>query len=293
MVSDYSTLDSSKRSKTKIRDISLTKTLILFAACSLLGRNVDAEPTMEDSATALGSDRPKPAHPVGDDYDQLVRELVFDKRSQPKDRTKTEEEIAQEEKEALEKAERARLRRMMGEEGEETDEEGERQKRPRGGDDLDDDFMEEDEDAGWAGIGTGLKVAGAPQASDDDEDGSEHTDPEQDEEDEESGSEAEDEDEDQSNSSGESDGPEEHVQEPAESTMKPKGRLDTLTSLPRNSKELPFTFRCPSSHEEFLEILEGTDRADIGTVIERIRKLHHPSLGEKNKSKLQVCLPIN
>jgi hypothetical protein len=123
-----------------------------------------------------------------------------------------------------------------------------------------------------------------PQASDDDEDGSEDMDPEQDEEDE---------DEDQPNSSDESDGPEEHVQESAGSTVKPKGRLNTFMSLPTNPKELPFTFQCPSSHEEFLEILEGLDRADIGTVIECIRKLHHPSLGEKHKSKLQVCLPIS
>ena len=251
---------------------------------------MDVEPTMEDSATALGPDNPKPPPPTGDDYDQLVRQLVFDKRSQPKDRTKTEEEIAQEEKEALEKAERARLRRMMGEEDEESDEDGERWKRPRGGDDLDDDFMEEDKDEGWAGLGTGLKVSGALQASDDEEDGTEHTDPEQDEEDQGSGSEAEDEDEDLSNYSDESDGPEEHVQEPPGSTRKPEGRSKGLTLLPGNIKELPFTFRCPSSHEEFLEILEGVDRTDIGTVIERIRKLHHPSLGEKNKSKLQVCL---
>ena len=250
---------------------------------------MDAELTMEDSATALEPDNPKPPPPTGDDYDKLVRELVFDKRSQPKDRTKTEEEIAQEEKEALEKAERARLRRMMGEEDEETDEEGKRWKRPRGGDDLDDDFMEEDKGDGWAGIGTGLKVPGAAQDSDDGDD-TEHTDPEQDEEGQESGSEAEDEDESRSNSLGESDGPEEHAQGPFESTRKPEGRSSSLTSLPRNSKELPFTFRCPSSHEEFLEISEGLDRADIGTVIERIRKLHHPSLGEKNKTKLQVYL---
>lgn len=182
---------------------------------------------------------------------------------------------------------------MMGEEDDESDDESERWKRSRGGDDLDDDFMEEDKDEVWAGIGTGLKVASAPQASDDEEDGNEHTDPEQDEEDQESGSETEDEDENRSSYSVESDGPEEHVQDSLESTRKPKGRPSSLTSLPRNPKELPFTFRCPSSHEEFLEILEGVDRTDIGTVIERIRKLHHPSLGEENTSKLQVSLTIS
>ena len=240
---------------------------------------MNVEPTTEDSATALGPEKPKPPPPVDDDYDQLVRELIFDKRSQPKDRTKTEEEIAQEGKEALEKAERARLRRMMGEDGEETDEEDERRKRKRGGDNLDDDFIEEDNDEAWAGIGTGLTVAGAPQASDGDEDGNEHSGTEQDDEGLVSGSEDED----------SSDELEEHSQESLESTTKPKGSI----LPPRNPKELPFTFPCPSSHEEFLEILEGVDQADIGTVIERIRKLYHPSLGEKNKSKLQVCLEIS
>jgi len=255
---------------------------------------MDTEPTTKDSATALGPYKLEPPPPVGDDYDQLVRELIFDKRSQPKDRTKTEEEIAQEEKEALEKAERARLRRMMGEDDEESDEEDERRKRRRGGDDLDDDFMEEGGDEGWAGIGTGLTVSGAPQASDDDEDASEHTDPEQDDSDEESESsehEGENGDEDGSDSD-ESNGGEEHIEESLKSTTKSKGRSKTLRSPPRNSKELPFTFPCPSSHEEFLEILEGVDQADIGTVVERIRKLHHPSLGEKNQFKLQVRLAI-
>ena len=38
------------------------------------------------------------------DYDQHVRELALDKRAQPKDRAKTEEELALEAKEALENA---------------------------------------------------------------------------------------------------------------------------------------------------------------------------------------------
>src|ERR1700683_4756016 len=58
------------------------------------------------------------------DYDTHVRELAFDKRAQPKDRTKTEEELAREEKEALEKAERNRRRRMLGDDGDSDEDEG-------------------------------------------------------------------------------------------------------------------------------------------------------------------------
>jgi nucleolar protein 14 len=47
------------------------------------------------------------------DYDQRIHELVFDKRSRHKDRTKSEEELALEEKEAMEKAERRSQRRML------------------------------------------------------------------------------------------------------------------------------------------------------------------------------------
>lgn len=40
-----------------------------------------------------------------DDYDRAVRELVYERRGQPTDRMKTEEEIAKEEKMRLEKLE--------------------------------------------------------------------------------------------------------------------------------------------------------------------------------------------
>ncbi|ORZ39919.1 nucleolar protein 14 [Catenaria anguillulae PL171] len=57
-----------------------------------------------------------PRRGAEDDYDMMVRELKFDKRAQPTDRTKTEEELAVEEKERLERLEKDRLRRMNGEE---------------------------------------------------------------------------------------------------------------------------------------------------------------------------------
>ena len=44
--------------------------------------------------------------------------------------------------------------------------------RSRDGGDLDDNFMEGDEDEGRADLATRLKVAGVPQASDDEEHGS-------------------------------------------------------------------------------------------------------------------------
>jgi len=52
-----------------------------FDAIRGLLLTMEAGPTTEDSTTALGPDKPKLPPTVGDDYDQLVRELVFDKRS--------------------------------------------------------------------------------------------------------------------------------------------------------------------------------------------------------------------
>lgn len=68
------------------------------------------------------------------DYDSKVRELTYDKRSVPADRTKTQEEIEKEHAEKLKKLEADRLKRMEGLDTEDRNAEG---------DDLDGEF--------WAG----------------------------------------------------------------------------------------------------------------------------------------------
>lgn len=68
------------------------------------------------------------------DYDNKVRELTYDRRSVPADRTKTDEELKKEHEEKMKKLEADRLRRMTGFVDDDRDAEG---------DDLDDDF--------WAG----------------------------------------------------------------------------------------------------------------------------------------------
>lgn len=215
------------------------------------------------------------------DYDQLVRDLVFDKRSKPSDRTKTEDELAQEEKERLEKLERARLRRMRGETAE-TDEEEEggrykkRRRRETGGDDLEDDFMDEDEAGALSGLGAGLvEYAGASGSLEDVKDASD-----EDEDDEEDDVSA-----DQSGGSGRGeDGASEDDDElvAGPPTARPNRKSKS------GPKELPYTFPCPTSHAELLDILEDIDDADVPTVVQRIRTLYHPSLGVANTSKLQV-----
>ena len=222
------------------------------------------------------------------DYDTHVRELAFEKRAQPKDRTKTEEELALEEKEALEKAERKRRRRMLGEDEEESDEDDgrgrlkNRRKRERGADDLDDDFQEDEE---FGGLGTGL---GGEVKSDvgavihDRFDGSGE----------------DDDDDDDSDEAGEDGSEDSHAQDDSDenseaeegdhSDLTSRRKLSKAPSNRKESKELPFTFPCPETHEEFLKIVEEVEDNDVPTVIKRIRALYHSSLAPENKFKLQV-----
>lgn len=226
----------------------------------------------DDKATkALTRDEDK-------DYDVNVKELVLDRRAMPKDRTKTEEELAFEAKEALEKAERKRLRRMNGDEWDSDDDDApprKKEKRPVGADDLEDDFQQED-GADWGGLGEGLVANGELE-----QDGSPNENGDEDEEDEdESGSE-------EGSSIGEDD--EAGVQEDELSTsLSTKKASASRKPKHASTKALPFTFPCPESNEEFLSIVEDVPEKDVPVVIQRIRALHHPSLAEVNKFKLQV-----
>ena len=212
-------------------------------------------------------------------YDQRVRELAFDKRSKPKDRTKTEEELALEAKEALERAERRRQRRMEGLPESEDEEDGKgRNKRKRGGDDLEDDFMD---DEAWGGLGAGLDRAHA-----EDDDGDEESEgDEEDSEDEDGGDEDDGKSEESDEESDEESEVEGEHEELVKSTKVDKGK----GRVKPKSRELPFTFPCPETHEEFLEIIEDIEDKDLPMVLQRMRALYHTSLAPENKFKLQVC----
>ena len=211
------------------------------------------------------------------EYDKAVRELAFEQRAKPKDRTKTEEELASEEKQTLERAERKRQRRMQGED---SDSEGENGRRKRlkqiGGDDLEDDFYGED------GFGPGLQEDGSDESHEgegEDEEGEDRLESECDDDN------GEDSEEDGGDTESEAEGLG-TAEEGDDVELVPKRKGKTGRSSA--DKELPYTFPCPESHQEFVDILEGVKDEDVPTVVHRIRTLHHPSLAEDNKSKLQV-----
>lgn len=200
------------------------------------------------------------------DYDKTVRELAFEQRAKPKDRSKTEEELALEQKQTLERAERKRQRRMRGEDSDSEDENGRRKRLKRlGGDDLEDDFYNED------GFGPGLPEEGTGKDEEDEGEGGG-----------ENGVDSED-DEDSPESEAEGMG---SAEEGDDAEILPRGKESSGRTMAGN--ELPYTFPCPETHDEFLDILEDIKEEDVPTVVHRIRTLHHPSLAEDNKLKLQV-----
>ncbi|KAG8906997.1 nucleolar complex protein 14 [Tulasnella sp. 403] len=217
-----------------------------------------------------------------DDYDRLVREFVFDKRAKPTDRLKTEEEIALEEKQKLEKAERARIRRMNGEEDYDSSDEDDGRNRRKSArvpqaDDLEDDFELDDER--FLSSGLGSDVPSEEDVTADESSGSNDGD-----------------------ESAESDSEEDDLQgdlPESDTDTSMSGNDEDLIKAARRSekgkaavKELPFTFECPGTHDEFLDIISGIDEKDIPTVVQRIRALYHPSLAEGNKARLETLTDI-
>ncbi|KAI8388156.1 nucleolar protein 14 [Radiomyces spectabilis] len=246
------------------------------------------------------------------DYDKAIRELASDRRAMATDRTKTEEEIALEEKEKLEKAERARKRRMEGLDSESEDEDrhkrGHKRKKAAGpqADDLDDDFVEEMEDeASRLGKGLTLEDIQRGFVDDDDEEGDMDDDEQSDDEDEEESDEEADEDEEEEFEETDNEDLESEDEEIAQfdededdmNEFGATGQLKKKTTAKKTKqsdekREIPYTFECPTSHSELLEILDGLTVEDVVVVVKRIRVLYHIKLAAENRAKLSTFLGV-
>ncbi|KAL5337799.1 nucleolar protein 14 [Aspergillus crustosus] len=216
------------------------------------------------------------------EYDQRLKQLTFDKRSMPTDRTKTEEEKVEEEAQRLKLLEEERLRRMRGEDasGDESeivedagaDENAEQSEdeslpddakdfglrqatsystsRPDGVDDEDDfildDLVETRSDASLSFIES-------------DEEMMEFED-----------------------SEGEEEGEEDELID----GFTDKSGEAAAANAQVADDGLAYTYSCPVSHEGFLEIIKNVSYENLPTVIQRIRALHHPRLHSDNKAKL-------
>lgn len=268
----------------------------------------DLWPLLQGAGPKMNPDRL--ANITGDDsakkaeksYDAAVKEMIFDQRAAPADRTKTEEEKAAEEAERLRKLEEARLKRMRGEEDsdEEMEEEKKKEKKHGNLDEFDEDEMEIGE-AEHFGFGKRSYESSSKAAySNPDEILDEKfiagEDLELDEEEidgllnDVDGAEFEDDyNSDVSDVEGDEDSDAEFL---ADVMPVKQAQQEKKESEKPESDAIAFTYPCPSTHSEFLDILKDVPVEEVPTVVRRIRVLYHPRLAEGNKAKLETFATI-
>ena len=253
---------------------------------------------------------------IDQDYDKFIREMAYDRRARPTDRTLTEEEIAAKQVLDLERSEKDRHDRMNGVNPESNT------KRPKPvwkseGDDLgDDDYAniiqeqvndEEEQPLTYKDgvlINDQIFMSAAADSGSDSEDGSvssseggSENDKTLDAEDSieadvieaengalyESASESE---------KGESD-LEIDDKEGIEDFKNAKSAGDEIIddSETKIAKaELPFTFEAPQSYEEMLELFNGRKTSEHVVIVERLRVLNNAKLGPAQKANLESLM---
>jgi nucleolar protein 14 len=244
---------------------------------------LNTEPTMNPDRAALlnGKDRSQ----ADKEYDERLRQMAFDARSKPTTRTKTEDEKLYEEARKLKELEEKRLARMRGDETEDTadgtmlDFEG------------DDGAENVEEDA--VGLGQGIPVQSARnELGVEDEDDFDLDDDLIASSFETDISEADD--------SGASSAHPDSSDDEAEFVKDLLSNEDIAREEFRHSayetrssengakSTLAFTYPCPQTHQELLEVTKDVSVCDLPIVIQRIRAVNHPKLASGNKAKLGV-----
>ena len=260
------------------------------SSSDILGMNPDR------AAMLTGADKVK----FDKEYDMRLRQMAQDKRSKPTERSKTEDEKIAEESRKLQQLEEKRQRRMQGE-PQSSGEEDNADKNAAGDDDPM-DYEEEDEDE--FGLGSGIKARPSKKRPTMAELGVE------DEDDfliddnlVASGSEVEDLSSDEDSDDGSSKDAEDNDDQDTEFlkgllTEEESKRPEFLTgaNAPIQEIELPekngvsgnlaYTFKCPESHEQLLQVTKDVALLDLPTVVQRIRALYHPKLNSENRSKM-------
>ncbi|PVI08031.1 Nop14-like protein [Periconia macrospinosa] len=219
------------------------------------------------------------------EYDTRVRQMLFDQRSKPTERTKTEEEKAQEDAEKLRSLEEKRMRRMRGEPTSDDEDEAPRKQQ---GEQDDEDMESIHDDAAEFGLGAPEPHSRPEGVEDEDdfllEDDLIASDSEADlASDDESDDEAE---VDDTMAADEDDDFLKSVM-PESDKKPPKAVNGVLSLVPEtSSSKLAFTYACPRSHEELLKVFKGVAIADLPTAVQRVRALYHAGLHAENKEKL-------
>jgi nucleolar protein 14 len=216
------------------------------------------------------------------EYDQRLRQMTFDQRSKPTDRTKTEEEKVEEEAQRLKKLENDRLRRMRGEQLSDDEDEN-----------MDMDELPEDDDESEIDDATQFGLPAYPtdprpeMAVEDEDDFI--IDDDLVETNSNASLEIGESDIEEDSSDDESDGPDGEDELINGMTLPTDAFATASTAIEVNKEsngKLAFTYPCPKDHDSFLAIVKNVPVEEIPTVIQRIRALHHPRLKPGNKDKL-------
>ncbi|KAJ5599992.1 hypothetical protein N7450_001059 [Penicillium hetheringtonii] len=216
------------------------------------------------------------------EYDQRLKQFTFDKRSAPTDRTKTEEEKAEEEAERLKKLEEDRVKRMRGEKVSDDEEEDDDKDSFFAGDESE----EEEDDAMAFGLPTSSQQPRAEMGVEDEDDFIIDDDLVETRSNVSLSLDDSDMEEEELSEDEEPDVPEQEDELINGMTL-PTSTAETAVGISQSaSGKLAFTYPCPSDHDEFLEIIKNVPTQDVPTIVQRIRALHHPRLKPGNKDKL-------
>lgn len=242
----------------------------------------------------MKGDAPRPQL---DDYDKIMREMIFERRGAPADKLKSEEELANIEKQKLEKLERERLARMKGEDAE-------AKGNHRSADDLDDGYFlqpvdgneeaafddaEGDAEDGLYNPREISKEANRDETVVEDENDEDESDDEESEDDE---AESE-EDVDNLSDLKEDSESEEEVVPVQTSPKKDKTpvRSDPVAQAAQQAREkaeaeLPFTFELPRKYEQLEELLKRRSPEEQLVILERMVKSNNAKFSRENKQKM-------
>ncbi|KAL7753432.1 nucleolar complex protein 14 [Sorochytrium milnesiophthora] len=81
--------------------------------------------------------------------------------------------------------------------------------------------------------------------------------------------------------------------EEATEPQKPKRtEQEKLGAMRQAKQELPYTFQAPETHDDLLQLIGDRPLSDVLTLVQRLRVLYHPRLGEGNKTRLQTALRV-
>lgn len=216
-----------------------------------------------------------------DEYDKLMRQMIFEPRAQPTNALRTAEQIALAERERLEQLERARLKRMNQEpeehEDEESAEEAPQQAAVKSKRVSADDLGDED----YTNI--------LPPGEEDSEANDVNSDEENGEGEQEDGEDAMSDEASASESAGTSLFEQRGLSTlpPLSSLLNKHNKYTQITDL-EPTAEIPFTIGMPPSFKEFNQLMKNQSVVRQYTIIKRLRTCYHVSLLPENKEVMKV-----